>query len=306
MGTGIVANVIDITIMRLKMTQAVNTALKALCCLLSVLLLPSCSEDVSQQQRMLIFLDNLTPLNEESNYAVWSHNGESVELLGRFNTSSSSANLSYRLTDTLSSASKISISVELGELENEEPSGSVLLAGDITGLESSLSVGHPDALGNDFSDSTATYRLTTPSTIDEDDFFQGIWWFDPQMSPETSLFLPPLPEGWSYEAWINDTVTQTSLGKFSDAERVDSDGSGATAGPDQTPNFPGQDFIDPPKLMSHLSAYITIEPRPDNSAEPFMFRVLLDKVIEEISVNQPMANIAKIDAPRGKVVITDN
>lgn len=288
------------------MSRVISLCKKTLISLLSFPLLLSCSEDVSQQPRMLIFLENLTPLSEDSNYAVWSHTASSIELLGRFNSLSSSANLSFDLTDELRDATKISISVELDELESEEPSDSVLLAGDISGSESALSVEHSSALNNDFSNATATYRLTTPSTIDEDDFYQGIWWFDPDLTPETSLFLPPLPEGWSYEAWLNDTVAQTSLGKFSDPARVDSDGSGSTAGPDKTPGFPGQDFIAPPKLVSHLSAYITIEPRPDNSAEPFMFRVLLDKVIEEISVNQPMVNVALTEAPRGRVVITDN
>lgn len=288
------------------MSRVIGLYKKALISMLSFPLLLSCSEGITQQQRMLIFLENLTPLSEDSNYAVWSHTGSSVELLGRFNSLSRSANLSYDLTDELREATRISISVELDELETEEPSGSVLLAGDISGSQSALSVDHPNALNNDFSNASGTYRLTTPSTIDEDDFYQGIWWFDPDLAPETSLFLPPLPEGWSYEAWLNDTENQTSLGKFNDPARVDSDGSGSTAGPDKTPGFPGQDFIAPPKLVSHLSAYITIEPRPDNSAEPFMFRVLLDKVIEEISVNQPMVNVAMIDAPRGRVVITDN
>ena len=62
-------------------------------------------------------------------------------------------------------------------------------------------------------------------------------------------------------------------------------------GPEGTPGFPGQDFVDPAKdLTSGYAAVISVEPDPDNSPAPFVLKPLMDPNIDDVGamVLQPM------------------
>jgi hypothetical protein len=76
---------------------------------------------------------------------------------------------------------------------------------------------------------------------------------------------------------------------------ADSDGVGPTAGPKAGPNFPGQDFLNPPlDLTSGYAAVISIEPEPDTGPAPFFFKPLVDEAIEDVGDHgsQDMQNLA--------------
>lgn len=140
------------------------------------------------------------------------------------------------------------------------------------------------------------------------DQLQGIWWLmgDP---PVASLSLPTLPDGWLYEGWIATADQATSTGKFARPDQVDDDGAGPTAGPDDAPAFPGQDFIDPPiTLGPSFQAVITIEPDPDDSREPFPVKPLVDDSItpEPAPTSQEMANRAAATAPAGEAFLVQD
>ena len=118
------------------------------------------------------------------------------------------------------------------------------------------------------------------------------------------LDLPELPAGWTYEGWVVGPDGPISTGTFDAADMADSDGAGADAGPDMTPPFPGQDFVDPAQtLTGGYMAVISVEPVPDNSPAPFTIKPLADMSIEDVMapMTQPMSNIASDTLPGGSV-----
>jgi len=166
-----------------------------------------------------------------------------------------------------------------GSFEQQTVSGE----GEITIAD--LSMEHPAALGTDFSEASGTFILETPTTSEVgDDYSQGIWWLavseDHELSP--ALELPELPEGWVYEGWVVGEDGPITTGRFSFADEADSDGAGATAGPDSSPPFPGQDFIDPAVDLVGMTAVISVEPQPDDSPAPFALKPLIDMEIEDV------------------------
>ncbi|MCI0398562.1 MAG: anti-sigma factor [Chloroflexi bacterium] len=176
------------------------------------------------------------------------------------------------------------------------PSQVHVLGGDFHGRASRLTVGHPAALGNDFRQAGGSFILAVPSDASGNTpYTNGIWWLDPAAGPGPSLNLPPLPAGWVYEGWVVGPNGPISTGTFTSASGADSDGGGPYAGPDPTPPFPGQDFVNPPMDLTDLAAVISIEPSPDNSPAPFAFKPLVDGNIEDLGapgLSQPMANNA--------------
>ncbi len=97
------------------------------------------------------------------------------------------------------------------------------------------------------------------------------------------LTLPTLPAGWTYEGWtVIDgipvtTGTFTNLSDFDDADPYSSTMPG--------PPFPGEDFLlnapagltFPTDLAGEV-AVISIEPSPDNSANPFTLKPLVGDI----------------------------
>jgi len=185
------------------------------------------------------------------------------------------------------------------------PSAVHLLAGDFAAGSARLSIAHPAALGTDFAEAAGGYILAAPSAGAGGDYRNGIWWLDPAAGPGPALVLPDLPEGWVYEGWVAGSDGPVSTGRFTSVSGADSDGGGPAAGPEETPGFPGQDFVDPPvDLTTGYAAVISVEPEPDTSPEPFVLKPLLDLRIDDVGtgVLQPMARNLT-DLPRGVVTL---
>jgi hypothetical protein len=169
------------------------------------------------------------------------------------------------------------LTIEPSPDDDPAPSHTHVLGGDFGAGEelASLSVGHPAALGDDYTGASGGYILKTPSTnADDTDDRNGIWWLDPVAGPGAGFVdLPDLTDlGWRYEGWVVCDDGPISTGVFARADEADSDGAGPTAGPDAlfSPPFPGQDFITTPiDLTAGCAAVLTIEPYPDNSPAPF-------------------------------------
>ena len=196
--------------------------------------------------------------------------------------------------DMLSSATKFILTIEPSPDSDPAPAATKYLAGDFDGDSAALSVVDGATLGDDFTSASGSFILESPSTADvAEDYASGIWWIDPA-NHSASLMLPALPAGWAYEGWVVGPDGPVTTGRFTEAMGADSDGGGPGAGPDGTPPFPGQEFIDPPvSLIGHL-AVISIEPDPDDSPGPFTLKPLADMDIVDVGpgVLQPMANIA--------------
>lgn len=176
------------------------------------------------------------------------------------------------------------------------PSATHVLAGNFNGRTAHLTAAHPAALGNDFSSAAGSFILAVPSdSSGSTPYTHGIWFLDPAAGPGPSLNLPTLPAGWAYEGWVVGPGGPISTGIFTDVAAADSDGGGPAAGPDPTPPFPGQDFVNPPTDLTGYAAVISIEPSPDNSPAPFTFKPLVDSTIEDLGapgLSQALANNA--------------
>ena len=185
------------------------------------------------------------------------------------------------------------------------PSAVHLLGGDVINGKAALSIGHAAAIGDDFSSASGSYILNAPSAGGAADYSNGIWWLDPATGPGPTLGLPVLPEGWAYEGWVAGAEGPVSTGRFTMAEGADSDGAGPDGGAEAFPPFPGQDFVDPAKVLTDgYAAVISVEPEPDNSGAPFAIKPLLDRMIDDVGagVPQPMAlNLGSI--PSGSAVL---
>jgi len=187
-------------------------------------------------------------------------------------------------------ADKFVITIERVPDDDPVPSKTRYMAGDFSVVgaisgDAWLTCGHPDALGDDFSKLYGNYLLETPTTAgDPDDYANGIWFGIPGAPPHwgTLISLRYLPDGWLYEGWIITPDGSISTGKFSAVSSADLDGPGPSAGPDPGADYPGQDFIDPPLYLRGHGVWITIEPDPDNSPEPFTMVVLADSAVADL------------------------
>lgn len=185
------------------------------------------------------------------------------------------------------------------------PSSTHVLAGALgeDGVAVPIGVKHGAALGSDFMDAAGTYILAAPTG--PADFSLGIWWLGEGQAP--GLTLPTLPAGWVYEGWVASDAGAVSTGRFTDASMPDSDGAGSTAGTEDAPGVPGQDFINPPtNLTMGFTAVISIEPEPDNSAAPFAFKPLVHPITAtEGGVSQTMnQNLGSLGS--GTVKLTES
>lgn len=191
----------------------------------------------------------------------------------------------FRFEAQRSLVSAFVLTIEPSPDPDPAPSATHVLAGDFMGhgRVAHLSVAHPAALGDDFSGAGGSFILAVPSdSSGSTPYTHGIWYVDPAAGPGPSLNLPHLPAGWAYEGWVVGPAGPVSTGVFTDVAMADSDGGGPAAGPDPTPPFPGQDFVNPPTDLTGYAAVISIEPSPDNSPAPFTFKPLVDSNIEDL------------------------
>ncbi len=173
------------------------------------------------------------------------------------------------------------LTIEPSPDNDPSPSAVHILAGDFDGNNASLTVGHSAALATDFTDATGGYILATPTDGGMDtDENSGVWFLDPAAGPGAALNLPTLPDGWKYEGWAVIDGTPVSTGTFTEVTGADADGrfSGSAGGPP----FPGEDFLINapagltfPTNLAGATMVISVEPSPDNSANPFLLKPLV-------------------------------
>ncbi len=191
--------------------------------------------------------------------------------------------------ENLKKAAAFVLTIEPAPDSDPAPSPVHILAGDFDGNSAQLTAGHAAALGNDFATAGGDFILGIPtSNSDADSYTSGIWF--------TALDLPALPDGWVYEGWVVGPEGPVTTGTFSSLSAGDSDAAGPTAGPNASPPFPGQDYLNPPiDLTSGYAAVISIEPVPDDSPAPFVFKPLVNMEITDAGdhVKQAFTNNAQ-------------
>jgi len=214
-------------------------------------------------------------------------------------------------TEDLESATTFVLTIEPSPDPDPSPSAVHILAGDFSGKQADLVVGHGAALGNDFAGAEGSYILATPTDGNSDgDENSGVWWLEILADgPSAGLDLPALPEGWAYEGWAVVDGTPLSTGRFLTAEGRDdfNDFSGTdNAGP----GYPGEDFLlnapsglNFPLDLSNQTVVISVEPVPDNSPAPFTLKPLVGAVPSDAAdhVSYDMNNNAEATNPFGYV-----
>jgi hypothetical protein len=231
---------------------------------------------------LVLTLDGLEDLGPGWVYEGWLIVGGAPASSGRF-TVDAAGQASMRRFPVAADPSAVQafvLTIEPDPDSDPGPSDVHLLGGDFRRFAAKLSVAHPAALGNTFSSASGGFNLAVPSDSNTA-YTNGIWWIDPAAGPGPGLNLPVLPAGWTYEGWVVGPNGPISTGAFLSPSGADSDGGGPYAGPDPTPPFPGQDFVNPPMSLIGQMAVITIEPVPDNSPAPFFLKPLVDRSIED-------------------------
>lgn len=255
-----------------------------------------------------VTLESVEPLGQAFTYEGWIIVDGSALSTGRFDVDPDQSVYTFDVDAADAEiATAFVLTIEPVEDDPVTPSDVHYLAGDILNDQTAeLGVGHPAALGTDFGQAAATFILETPTSHDvEEDYDQGIWWLEMTASgPAASLELPELPTGWVYEGWVVQEGIPISTGRFTSPSGADDDGAGPDAGPDMSPPFPGQDFVDPALVLTDLVAVISVEPMDDDSPAPFAIKPLVDASIEALGAgtSQAMEN-ASGGLPRGSLVI---
>ena len=181
----------------------------------------------------------------------------------------------------LAAATTFVLSIEPVPDSDPSPSAIKILGGDFAGNSASVNASHGAALGEDLSVATGNAILATPTTTTTCDELSGIWFLNLSGgSPATGLSLPTLPSGWKYEGWAVIDGTPVTSGTFSAVDVADD--AAPFSGPGNGPPFPGEDYVANaptgmtfPTDLSNATLVISIEPNPDNSASPFMFKPLV-------------------------------
>ena len=184
--------------------------MKSVCLFLAVLCLlmvtPGCDDTTSSalippKLRMTIEASHLTPLQNGYNYKAWAKVGDTylgtelfnVTSTGQFTTSIGQfRDKSFVLEDDATDAEIVLISIE-GKIGNaERPSGTVVLAGDVSGVSSTLTTAHPSALGSWLVSQSGKLTIMTPSDTDLTNESHGVWFLTVSGSTQPPAFRCPL------------------------------------------------------------------------------------------------------------------
>lgn len=242
----------------------------------------------AQTVPLSVSFTNLAPLGAELRYEGWLIVDETPVSTGVFNAETGVSNYTFDVAShDADAATAFVLTLEPTDDPDPAPAATKLLGGAFTDGTADLTVAHPAALNDAFDDIGGDFILATPTSAATDDETQGIWWLDPS-GPSATLDLPELPDGWVYEGWVAGPDGPVSTGTFSVVDEADDDGPGATAGDQDAPPFPGQDFISPAVDLVGLTAVISIEPQPDDGPAPFALKPLVGPIDSGTHSLQPM------------------
>ena len=232
-------------------------------------------------------ISGLEDLGSSALYEGWIMVDGSPKTTGTFSVDAAGklSETSFEIdSDDLTSATAFILTIEPNPDPSPNPSDVHILAGDFSGSNASLSVGHGAALGDDFSSISGKYILATPTNGADTDEKSGIWFLDLSSgSPAVGLDLPTLPAGWKYEGWTVINGVPVTSGTFISVNTIDdSDPFSSTQG---GPPFPGEDYLVNapmgltfPTNLAGGTAVISIEPDPDNSPNPFTLKPLVKMI----------------------------
>ncbi len=267
----------------------------------------------------------LEPMQNGFHYEAWAVFKTRVMSLGKFNVGLAGELVDlqgdaipggrFALAADTRGATDVLVTIEPPGDADGVPSDTRYLAGSIEEGVAELSVGHPLALGDSFRRAKAYYILSSPSSYDEGDEWQsGIWWLDltgdSSLEGDPGFHLPELPPGWVYEGWVEIQGRPFTTGRFYHVYGHDFDSP--HNGPRPVPAIPGEDYIvNPPKGYDFPTdirgepLFVTIEPYPDDSRDPFTLMPLWDTIPPEggYRITYKVENVARDRFPVGQATV---
>ena len=291
--------------------------------LIAILFLPfifltGCSEDdttmnstAPQNGTLNLSLTGLEDLGSAALYEGWIMVNGSPVSTGTFSINSSGqlskSSFDVNLNDLNNSPAFI-LSIEPNPDPSTDPSDNKILAGDFSGNTAALSINHSVALGTDFSSASGKYIIATPTDGEMNNELSGVWFLTLPAPPGAGLNLPALPSGWEYEGWVvvPGASGPLSTGKFTSV--TGSDMSAPYSGSMPGPPFPGEDLLTNapsgftfPTNLQNGTVVISVEPKPDNSAAPFVLKPLVGGVPSDAMdhVNYDLTNQSISNNPMG-------
>jgi hypothetical protein len=282
-----------------------------------LLFLIGCTSKITDTSAQLKFdVTGLVDLGATAKYEAWIMVDGAPESIGKFSVNSLGHMSITSFTverNLLSVATSCFISIETVPDSSPNHSDHIILAGDFPSDSTSsaaLVVGHPSALGNNFTAATGKYILSSPTDTNTLNETAGIWFQNISSGyPAVGLILPSLPEHWKYEAWAVIDGQTLSMGKFLFAYQ--SDENAPYSGSIAPPSVPGEDFVNnlpegisQPVIMSGKNIFVTIEPEPDFSSAPFLLTVLKASIPANAAphLTYNMTNQAAISSPSGVAI----
>jgi hypothetical protein len=276
----------------------------------------STSDEPVTRVRISLDVDGLVPLQDGFRYQVWAmventpvgstvfnvnENGQFVNNLGQIvsRTVSMSANVA--------GASTVMITINGKTDAGTEPSSRVLMAGEVSNGEVTLSIDHPLALGSGLDGPfTGAFQLATPSDTNPNNETEGLWFGTGQGAQlQPTLDLPELPSQWIYEGWVRlADGTLFSTGKFTRGDRFDESNPHSFQ---DVPLVPGEDFLVNPPVgvtfpldFSSASVFVTVEmATDDDQASPFAIRLLEGSVPASPQPRTPYTMQSSSSVPGG-------
>lgn len=279
------------------------------------------SGDVVEQEvakvQIRLEMENLPPLMDGFAYQAWARIGFEAVPSERFNIAENGSFVNgggqfiqnaLVFPVDLSDASEVFITIEDKRDSDEIPSGTVVLAGDVSGSVASLSTSHPEALGTSFDGESGTFMLLNWASGASSDETSGLWFIDgTRAAPTAGLSLPELPDGWVYEGWIEKDGTLVSTGAFREMDAIDFDRRYSNT---DTPSFPGEDFLENapdgvtfPLDPSGGTVRVTVEPIPDDTDAPFGIFVLSGAVPSSPTAGTTYPLNAEVATPGGTATL---
>ena len=251
------------------------------------ILASSCSNDDDDNPSTATLTLNLSGLEALGNdfvYEGWIIVNGSPVSTGTFSSVDFPQTFTVDAND-LETASTFVLSIEPASDPDPAPAATKILAGDFSGNSASV---NSNGIVGDFSNSTGTYILATPTDMDDTNEASGVWFLDNSSGmPAVGLDLPTLSDGWKYEGWAVIDGTPISTGTFTDPAMADDNAVTSMFKGDagNGPGYPGEDYLQNapagftfPTDLKGATIVISVEPSPDNSAMPFTLKPLAHMV----------------------------
>lgn len=266
---------------------------------LSGLIATACSNDDDSNPRsetsdLTLNLQGLEELGSNFVYEGWLIVDGSPISTGVFSSVSFPQTFSVG-ADVLNEASTFVLSIEPAVDTDPLPSTTKILAGNFDGSTAAVN----SEIVGDFTSSSGTYILATPTDDDDTNEDSGVWFLDNSTgTPMAGLNLPLLPDGWKYEGWVVFDGTPLSTGTFVDVAQADDNALTSMFKGDMGngPNYPGEDYLQNspsgltfPTTLKGKTVVISVEPSPDNSELPFALKPLAGMIPIEALTHSPLA-----------------